>query len=96
MDPKGMRFNGIGCLRKNGDDTVFYISMHINRQKINRIVEHSKFELVLDTLIISPYFSNLPNSSFDTAFSYEQRQNYTMNIQLMHLLGKVHGLEDLY
>lgn len=80
MDPKGMRFNGIGCLRKNGDDTVFYISMHINRQKINRIVEHSKFELVLDTLIISPYFSNLPNSSFDTAFSYEQRQNYTMNI----------------
>ncbi len=80
MDPKGMRFNGIGCLRKNGDDTVFYISLHINRQKINRIVEHSKFELVLDTLIISPYYSNLPNSSFDTAFSFEQRQNYMMNI----------------
>ncbi len=82
LDPKGMRFNGIGCLRMEGNDTVFYISMHIDKSKINRIVEHSKFELVLDTLIISPFYSNLPNSSFDTAFSYEDRQNYCMSINI--------------
>ena len=61
MDPKGMRFDGIGCMRKEGNDTVFYISCHIDRSKINRIINHSKFELVIDTLILSPKHSNLPN-----------------------------------
>lgn len=82
MDPSGMKFDGIGVIRKEGEDTMFYISMHIDRSKINRIVEHSKFELVLDTLIISPEHSNLPNSSFDTAFRWEDRQNYAMNLHL--------------
>lgn len=82
MDPTGMKFNGIGAIRKNGNDTLFYISMHIDRNKINRIVEHSMFELVLDTLIISPTHSNLPNSSFDTAFLWEDRDNYNMTISI--------------
>ena len=85
MDPKGMRFDGIGCLRKENNDTVFYISCHIDRSKINRIINHSKFELVLDTLIISPIHSNLPNSSLDIPFSFEERKNFTlsMNIKLL-------------
>ena len=82
MDPAGMRFNGIGVVRKQGEDTLFYISLHVDRSKINRIVEHSKFELVLDTLIVSPTHSNLPNSSFDTVFRWEDRQNYIMNLHL--------------
>lgn len=85
MDPKGMRFNGIGCLRKEGKDTVFYISCHIDRSKINRIINHSKFELVLDTLILSPTHSNLPNSQPKRPFSFKERKNYTlsMNIKLI-------------
>ena len=85
MDPKGMRFDGIGCLRKENKDTVFYISCHIDRSKINRIINHSKFELVLDTLIICPTHSNLPNSSLDIPFSFEERKNFTlsMNIKLL-------------
>lgn len=82
MDPTGMKFNGIGVVRKNGKDTLIYISMHIDRSKINCIVEHSKFELVLDTLIVSPTHSNLPNSTFDTAFRWEDRQNYALNLHL--------------
>jgi len=84
MDPKGMRFDGIGCLRKTGKDTVFYISCHIDRSKIHRIVNHSKFELVLDTLIISPTHSNLPNTYLGIPYSFEERQNFTlsMNIKL--------------
>ena len=84
MDPKGMCFDGIGCLRKVDNDTVFYISCHIDRTKINRIINHSKFELVLDTLIISPTHSNLPNTSLDIPYSFEERQNFTlsMNIKL--------------
>ena len=84
MDPKGMRFDGIGCLRKEGNDTVFYISCHIDRSKIYRIINHSKFELVLDTLILSPTHSNLPNTPLDLPFSFDERKNFTlsMNIKL--------------
>lgn len=84
MDPKGMRFDGIGCLRKEGNDTVFYISCHIDRSKIYRIINHSKFELVLDTLIVSPAHSNLPNTPLDIPFSFDERKNFnlSMNIRL--------------
>ncbi len=84
MDPQGMRFDGIGCLRKEGADTVFYISCHVDRSKLYRIINHSKFELVLDTLIVSPMHSNLPNTNLDIPFSFEERKNFnlSMNIKL--------------
>lgn len=85
MDPKGMRFDGIGCLRLENNDTVFYLSCHIDRSKIDRIVKHSKFELVLDTLIVSPTHSNLPNTYLDLPYSFAERDNFTlsMNIKLI-------------
>lgn len=85
MDPKGMRFDGIGCLRLEDNDTVFYLSCHIDRNKIDRIVKHSKFELVLDTLIVSPTHSNLPNTYLDLPYSFAERDNFTlsMNIKLI-------------
>ena len=82
LDPRSMRFDGIGCLRMEGKDTVFYISMHIDKSKLDRIVRHSKFELVLDTLIVSPYHSGLPNSSFDTVFSYKDRTNFAISLSM--------------
>ncbi|MCD8274449.1 MAG: hypothetical protein LUC96_05615 [Alistipes sp.] len=68
MDPKGMVFNGIGCLKTEDSDTTFHISCHIDRRKLHRIIDHSKFELVLDTLIISPQHSSLPNTPLDSLF----------------------------
>ena len=82
MDPQGMRFDGIGCLRKEGADTVFYISCHVDRSKLYRIINHSKFELVLDTLIISPLHSNLPNTNLDIPFSFEERKNFNLAINI--------------
>jgi hypothetical protein len=82
MDPKGMRFDGIGCLRMEGGDTVFYISCHIDRSKIHRIINHSKFELVLDTFIISPAHSNLPNSPLKMPYSFEERENFMFSINI--------------
>lgn len=78
MDPNGMRFDGIGCLRKVGNDTVFYISCHIDRSKLYRIVNHSKFELVLDTLVIDPAHCNLPNSQLNLPFSFKKK-NWSSN-----------------
>ena len=82
MDPKGMRFDGIGCLRTEGNDTMFYISCHIDRTKLHRIINHSKFELVLDTLIISPEHSNLPNTQLDIPYSFKDRKNFTLSMDI--------------
>ena len=82
MDPKGMRFDGIGCLRKEGHDTMFYISCHIDRDKLHRIINHSKFELVVDTLILSPTHSNLPNTQLSIPYSFEERKDYTLSMDI--------------
>ena len=82
LDPAGMNFNGIGCLRTIEGDTALYISCHIDESKINRIINHSKFELSLDTLIIDPYQCNLPNSGFDTEFSFDRRKNLQIVIEM--------------
>lgn len=82
MDPKGMRFDGIGCLRKEGRDTAFYLSCHIDRSKISRIIKHSKFQLVLDTLIVNPLHSNLPNTPLNLPFSFDERKNFTLSMDI--------------
>lgn len=84
LDPLNMNFDGIGCLRTEGQDTVFFVSCHIDRSKLHRIVNHSKFELVLDTLILSPRRSNLPNTRLPLDFSFDERKNFnlSMNIKL--------------
>lgn len=84
LDPLTMTFDGIGCLRMEGPDTVFFISCHIDRNKLDRIINHSKFELVLDTLIVSPFHSNLPNTQLPLEYSFEERGpfNLMMNIKL--------------
>lgn len=82
MDPKGMRFDGIGCLRTEGRDTMFYISCHIDRSKIHRIINHSKFELALDTLILSPKHSNLPNTRLDIPYSFDERKDFTLSLDI--------------
>lgn len=83
MDPRGMRFNGIGCLRRGEKgDTVFYISCHVDHSKLYRIVNHSKFELVLDTLILCPKESNLPNSSLPLPFYFRERGSYQIDMTM--------------
>jgi hypothetical protein len=95
MDPAGMNFNGIGCLRTIEGDTVFYLSCHIDPSKINRIVNHSKFELLLDTLIIDPYHCNLPNSNFDTEFSFDRRQDLQITVEIRLISSWINELTQL-
>lgn len=82
LDPMDMCFDGIGCLRMEGNDTVFFLSCHIDRSKLHRIVNHSKFELVLDTLIISPMRSNLPNTYLPIEYSFAERQNFNLSMRI--------------
>jgi hypothetical protein len=95
MDPAGMNFDGIGCLRTVEGDTVFYVSCRIDHSKINRIINHSKFELSLDTLIVDPYHCNLPNSNYDTEFSFERRQNLQITIEIRIVSSWINELTQL-
>ena len=95
MDPKGMTFDGIECLRKEAGDTVFYISCHIDRSKISRIINHSKFELVLDTLIISPTHSNLPNTTLDIPYSTKERKNFNLSMDIRLLSSWMNEIVQL-
>ncbi|MBQ4395407.1 MAG: hypothetical protein II825_08960 [Paludibacteraceae bacterium] len=84
LDPSGIQFNGIGCLATVAEDTSFYVSCHLDRQKLHRIKDHSKFELVLDTVVINPYHCHLPNSALPIPFSFADRKtfNFKMTIQI--------------
>ncbi len=82
LDPLDMCFDGIGCLRMEGPDTVFFVSCHIDRSKLNRIVNHSKFELVLDTLVLSPRHSNLPNTQLPIDWDDSERKDYTLKMDI--------------
>jgi hypothetical protein len=95
MDPKGMNFDGIGCLRTIDGDTVFFVSCRIDPSKIYRIINHSKFELSLDALIIDPYHCNLPNSNFDTEFSFERRQNLQFTIEMRLISSWINEVTQL-
>ena len=96
MDPKGMRFNGIGCLAKEDDDTTFYISCHINRKKIDRIVRHSKFELVMDTFMINPYKAGLPNTDLPLLFTYADRKMFDFTMKMKMVSSWMDQLPDLH
>jgi hypothetical protein len=95
MDPLGMTFYGIGCLRTIDKDTAFYISCRINPSKIDRIINHSKFELTLDSLIINPYHCNLPNSTFDTQFSFDRRKNLQITVEMRLISSWINVLTQL-
>ena len=66
----------------DGNDTLFYVSLHIDRTKLYRIINHSKFELVLDTLILSPKRSNLPNTQLNIPYSFEERKDFTLSMDI--------------
>ncbi len=76
LDPSSLCFNGFGCLQKRGADTVLLITAHLDTSDagIGRILRHSKFELVLDTLVFNPKLCNLPN---DSARTFSERKPYS-------------------
>lgn len=82
LDPTTIQFNGIGCLATTDADTAFYVSCHLNRAKINRLRDHSKFELILDTLILNPYRAHLPNTPLPLPFYFSERKTYDFKIKI--------------
>lgn len=89
LDPSSMSFNGFGCLQTRGQDTVIYLSCHLDTTEagLSRILRHSKFELKLDTLVFNPRLCDLPNDSTMPhaqrhPFLFSERTNLRLRIDL--------------
>lgn len=93
MDPENLKFEGFGCknyIEVLGTDEgvgVFYVFCKMRRDSIGlrHIVNHSKFLVDIDSLIINPKYCNLPNDSSgsaDSRFSFEKRDNLRLELKV--------------
>ncbi len=61
LDPSDMNFDGITLKANRGGKEVLKMVCHIDTMKFDHLFLHSKFYLVVDTIIFHPYRSFLPN-----------------------------------
>ena len=61
LDPSDINFDGIEIHGMRNGNEVIYMSCSIDRDQLDHMFRHSKFNLVLDTLAFYPYQCHLPN-----------------------------------
>lgn len=61
LDPSNINFDGIEIRGMRNGRQVIYMSCSIDRNKLEHMFRHSKFNLVLDSLVFNPYVCHLPN-----------------------------------
>lgn len=61
LDPSDINFDGIEIRGMRNGREVIYMSCSIDRDKLDHMFRHSKFNLVLDTLAFYPFQCHLPN-----------------------------------
>lgn len=61
LDPSDMNFDGITLVANRGGKEVLKMVCHIDTSSFDHLFMHSKFYLVVDTIIFHPYNSFLPN-----------------------------------
>ncbi len=61
VDPSDMNFDGIEIRGRRNGREVLYLSCSIDRDRIEHIFRHSKFNLVIDSVAFYPYQCHLPN-----------------------------------
>ncbi len=61
LDPSDINFDGIEIRGMRNGHEVIYMSCSIDRDKLDHLFRHSKFNLVLDTLAFYPFQCHLPN-----------------------------------
>ena len=61
LDPSDINFDGIEIRGTKDGREVIYMSCSIDRDKLEHLFRHSKFNLVIDTLAFYPYQCHLPN-----------------------------------
>ena len=61
LDPSDMNFDGVTLKANRGGQEVLKMVCHIDTAKFDHLFLHSKFYLVVDTIVFHPYRSFLPN-----------------------------------
>lgn len=61
LDPSDMNFDGITFTANKEGKEVLKMVCHIDTTKLDHLFMHSKFYLVVDTIVFHPYRSFLPN-----------------------------------
>lgn len=95
LDPSNINFDGISIRGIRSGNEVLYLSCHIDTTRLDHMFQHSKFNLVLDTLIFHPYECHLPNlqangirlmhgesTERDNSFSFDERQNLRIGLEM--------------
>ena len=94
MDPANLKFEGFGCKNyievmdgSNEGVGVFYIFCKMRRDSVGlrHIINHSKFMVEIDSLVINPKYCNLPNDSTgnpDSRFDFEKRDNLNLELKV--------------
>lgn len=94
LDPTDMLFSGFGCRQyilfpDSTQKEVFYISCKLRTDEVgkSRIINHSKFEVEVDSIMFNPSLCDLPNDSLGTntetriGFSFEKRKDLRFNLK---------------
>lgn len=61
LDPSNINFDGIEIRGMRNGQEVIYMSCSIDKDRLDHMFRHSKFNLVVDTLAFYPYQCHLPN-----------------------------------
>lgn len=95
LDPSHFNFNGFTLeAEKDGRQVLrAYCHVALDSASLNHLFNHSKFNLVLDSLFFNPYYCHLPNLAANnivpeegktykrrTSFSYEDRENLSVGL----------------
>lgn len=93
LDLQDIAFNGFSCrqyiYRKNQEPLeVFFAQFCLDTTEtgLKRMVNHSKFEVVLDSLMFNPFICELPNDSISDpnlrlGFDFERRKDLKVNLR---------------
>lgn len=94
MDPENLKFEGFGCKNyievmdgSNEGVGVFYIFCKMRRDSVGlrHIINHSKFMVEIDSLVVNPKFCNLPNDStgsVESRFDFQKRDNLNLELKV--------------
>lgn len=96
LDPASLAFDGFGCRQiiqlineegKQEEHEVFNVSCSLRDDDIGmkRIVNHTKFEVQVDSVYFDPWLCNLPNDSLTNPanrieFDFDKRTNLTFTL----------------
>jgi hypothetical protein len=95
LDPSNINFDGISIRGFREGHEVLYMSCHIDTLRLAHLFQHSKFNLVVDTIAFNPYECHLPNlsangirimgkdnSGRDNSFSFNEREKLRIGMEL--------------